>query len=594
MAKERPYHFDMLKRLFYNADGSIKKTWGTLTLATKVRHKWPRLREYCASITDSGKYGELRYLLDHNWEYKKCLICGKPTKWAGGYEFHDYCSSKCAGIASNTEESNKRRKLTRKTHKTELLSITPTWTLESLQEHDGEMLSLLVDYEDNGKLHFTKLFRTLKVTHNKKYVNYIFWLNNRISWAKQWSETIVCVYKHITEQPMCKTCRKKPTTFDNLTHEYRKFCSAKCGVNDNERKDKQRQWNKEHYEEIQAWLKNARDRKTEQEKINERNNKCITMIIRNGGLEAAYINRARKGSQTNLILGGNKCSLHRTDIKGTYKTPKPSLDSIALGASKLSALYNSDPQYGIDLSEILRYTWVLKGKDGRKAAIEGYRQWYYSGGIERILQQKKKRSEGVKKWNDNKTPQQKEEEFHRRIYGMLITWLDSVATYEDLQELGIASVNDVNKEWWASQSKLYKERVYGFICHTSKRGKVRSQEENDLYTYILARFPDVKRDYPTEQYPWRCDFYIPSIDTYIEYNGYPTHGKHPYDIDSEEDNEIVNNWIEKGLKNYVYNWTISDVLKRCTAYENNLNYYECWAVEEAEQLINNLYENLHK
>ena len=58
-----------------------------------------------------------------------------------------------------------------------------------------------------------------------------------------------------------------------------------------------------------------------------------------------------------------------------------------------------------------------------------------------MLEQKQKRSEGVKKWYDNMTPEQKEIEFHNRIYGMFIVWLDSVATHEDLRELNIPSVD---------------------------------------------------------------------------------------------------------------------------------------------------------
>jgi len=90
-------------------------------------------------------------------------------------------------------------------------------------------------------------------------------------------------------------------------------------------------------------------------------------------------------------------------------------------------------------------------------------------------------------------------------------------------------------------------------------------------------------------YPFCCDFYIKSTDTYIEYNGNWTHGKEPYDPSNEAHQLLVEKWKQKdeesnrtksGKKSYysyaIKYWTISDPLKRKTAHKNGLNFIEIW------------------
>ena len=46
---------------------------------------------------------------------------------------------------------------------------------------------------------------------------------------------------------------------------------------------------------------------------------------------------------------------------------------------------------------------------------------------------------------------------------------------------------------------------------------------------------DIIRQYNSERYPFSCDFYIKSLDVFIEYQGFWSHNVHPYNPDSEED-----------------------------------------------------------
>ena len=62
----------------------------------------------------------------------------------------------------------------------------------------------------------------------------------------------------------------------------------------------------------------------------------------------------------------------------------------------------------------------------------------------------------------------------------------------------------------------------------------KSSKEEYFYQMLLTLFEgdDILRQYRSDKYPFNCDFYIQSVDTYIECNFHWTHGKLPFDKDS--------------------------------------------------------------
>lgn len=119
-----------------------------------------------------------------------------------------------------------------------------------------------------------------------------------------------------------------------------------------------------------------------------------------------------------------------------------------------------------------------------------------------------------------------------------------------------------------------------------------SAPEEELYLYIKEKFPDVKRQYRDKnRYPFNCDFYIPSLDLFIELNAHWTHAKHEFNTNIKEDLDKLNKWKSKKTKyfeNAIKTWTVRDPLKRKTAKENNLNFKEVWSLEEGKSYIDSL------
>lgn len=81
------------------------------------------------------------------------------------------------------------------------------------------------------------------------------------------------------------------------------------------------------------------------------------------------------------------------------------------------------------------------------------------------------------------------------------------------------------------------------------------------------------------RYPYPCDFYIKSLDLFIELNLYYSHGHHWYDANSQEDNLRRQQLLmsdKPKVVNSVHVWCDVDVEKRRTAKANGLNYLVFW------------------
>ena len=115
-----------------------------------------------------------------------------------------------------------------------------------------------------------------------------------------------------------------------------------------------------------------------------------------------------------------------------------------------------------------------------------------------------------------------------------------------------------------------------------------SKPENESYILLKEKFEDVVQSYRCEKYPFNCDFYIPSLDLFIECQYHWTHGNHPFNENDKNDLSIIEDWKNRNTKFYdnaINTWTIRDVNKRNIAKENDLNYIEFWNINELKEWL---------
>lgn len=132
-----------------------------------------------------------------------------------------------------------------------------------------------------------------------------------------------------------------------------------------------------------------------------------------------------------------------------------------------------------------------------------------------------------------------------------------------LEKYGVEYAMQNNK----SKDKKYSTQKQNHHMNTSN-------PEEIFYTNLLKYFlkEDIVRQYKDARYPFFCDFYIKSLDLFIEINHYYTHQEHLFDKNNQKDLDRLELIKQKGWNHVVNTWTIRDVLKYQTALKNNLNY----------------------
>ena len=137
-----------------------------------------------------------------------------------------------------------------------------------------------------------------------------------------------------------------------------------------------------------------------------------------------------------------------------------------------------------------------------------------------------------------------------------------------------------------SQSETYKEtlpEIQKKIYRIKKKNNSfnTSAPEKKLLKILQNKFgtPDIEYQYRSFKYPFVCDFYIKSLDLYIELQGSWTHGSEPYNPENPEHIKKLNEWQEKSQTSQFYRnaidvWTVRDPLKRLTAINNGIKLIE--------------------
>ena len=178
--------------------------------------------------------------------------------------------------------------------------------------------------------------------------------------------------------------------------------------------------------------------------------------------------------------------------------------------------------------------------------------------------------------------------------------VDNPSKSEEVKE----KINNVARvKYGVKYMVLLKQARQAAISKEAQQKKYETKKKNHTFnsssveSFILdklkLKFPDTVSQYKSDEYPFTCDFYIPCLDLYIEYNEMWTHGNEPFDSENINHQKRLKKMQDKAItskfyRNAIYVWTDLDVRKRQTAKTNNLNFLEFFNVQQ----FNYWYESL--
>ena len=151
-------------------------------------------------------------------------------------------------------------------------------------------------------------------------------------------------------------------------------------------------------------------------------------------------------------------------------------------------------------------------------------------------------------------------------------------------------VNDIR----AQEMRCAKREEYAKRNGVSKCGALWSSKlEDETEQQLIEMFGTdgfERNYYKDERYPYFCDFYISSLDLFIEIQGHPSHHIQPYGTDFKEHDKLIRKWekrLDEGVTTYadfIKTFKVSDVEKRICAHNNGINFVEIYA-NTAEDVI---------
>lgn len=153
-----------------------------------------------------------------------------------------------------------------------------------------------------------------------------------------------------------------------------------------------------------------------------------------------------------------------------------------------------------------------------------------------------------------------------------------------------------NKYGVANVSRLPTIKLKKIETHKSNGTFNTSLEEETAYNLLCKFFGrrNVLRQYHSDLYPFNCDFYLPKLDLYIEYNGSWTHGEgichEPFNRRKKSHKLLLLKWNKLSKKCFYYKiaidvWTVKDPLKRKVAKQNDLRYIEFWNLDQVKNWL---------
>lgn len=479
----------------------------------------------------------------------------------------------------------------------------------------------------------------LNKTHIDKMLEIKDYLNNRYPDSLSYYETIYRIKNGIEVRPVCKTCGN-PVKF--IKGKFLNYCSPKCSAINLKTKEARKMTCLEKYgvenaaqsDSVQVKMKktckerygveNAAQSEIIKEKVRKT---CIKRYGKSSYLGTDECKEATKKYCNNYNVD---CISQIPEVKEKIKKTckeKYGVENVAQSKiikEKIKTTFIK--KYGVTCSALIsgvqektkeknrkKYgsDFYLSSEEGRQKIKEALLKKY---GVDHFSKTDKfhiKIRESSLKRYGTEHPFQSEE-VKKKIRDCMISryggWYSTIPEYSEKVKKTSREKYGVDNYSKSDMFKFYMKSVYPEIQEKSKQTclkkygvpnysqtseflersnatKVKnnsfnqSNPEEICYTFLKEIYPDVIRQYSSNEYPFACDFYIPSENLYIELNAHWTHGKHPFDPTNPDDLHKLKKWKSKNTdfyKNAIMVWTVNDPKKRKFAEKNNLNYLEFW------------------
>ena len=268
-------------------------------------------------------------------------------------------------------------------------------------------------------------------------------------------------------------------------------------------------------------VENAFQSEEKKQKIKE------TLLKRYGNNHPMYCKEiVERLQETNIERYGNVCSLHGENVSKLVKK-------------------NNLEKYGVE------------NAGGSKESIEKIKQTT----LERY---------GVEYYTQSK-------EYKDKYYSEYLPKLEKTCE----ERFGTKNFSSSN-EYRNRQEDIVK-KIYTVKKENNSFGK-KTKVEQEFEQYLINNGIDYEYQYMSEQYPFKCDFYIKKYDLYIEIQGTWHHGKHPFNENDVNDIKLLEKWKEESLiksqyKRAINIWVIKDPMKRKIVKDNKLNWIEVFSNE---------------
>ena len=397
------------------------------------------------------------------------------------------------------------------------------------------------------------------------------YLLNRFKDCKNNKESYLRILFKIDEVGICPICGKKLKYQGINKAPYANTCgNKKC--QSKLRNIKSNQTKLEKYGKI-GYVNSEKSKQTKLERYGDKN-----------------YNNSEKHKQTCIKRYGVSSYTKTNECKNKIKNTCIERYGVTNGGCSKQALEKIKQtcldRYGVESS------WKIKGvvEKAKHTKLKRYGNENYTN-TEKMKQTCLERY-GVDNGFKTKEAQEKYKQTCLKNHGVNHNWKipsehDLTHTPEALEKKKQTSLKN-----WGVEYPHQCQEIIDKVNKTKKKNHTfnKSESEDQSYFLIKEKYPDVIRQYKSNIYPFACDFYIPSLDLYIECNYFWMHGGKIYE-GNEEDNLILQNWNTKSKTNKVYKnaiktWTYYDIKKYQTAKENKLNYKIFWNINELKEYIN--------